>query len=59
MQNNIKGVFFVPMREQINTNGILPSAPKGLKTCRGNVIINIKNYYQRVLILFDHDYAQK
>jgi hypothetical protein len=43
MQNNIKGVFFVPMREQINTNGILPSAPKGLKTCRGN------NKYKKLL----------
>jgi hypothetical protein len=31
------GVFFVPMREQIDTDGIRPLAPKGLKTYRGTV----------------------
>jgi hypothetical protein len=35
MQNNNKA-FFVPLREQIDTNGIFPSDPKGLKTYRGN-----------------------
>ena len=42
MQNNI-GVFLVPMREQIDTDGIRPLAPKGLKTYRGD------NKYNKLL----------
>ena len=59
MQNNINGVSFVPMREKIDTNGILPLAPKGLKIYRGinkyNKLVS-DTYHRGIIFTFSlHD----